>query len=132
MSLSNLNFENISKTDLLTQISTGVPEGILVDYKREMYGPRDNDIKEFLKDVSSFANTSGGHLIIGIDEDGGVPIAITPLSGDSDQDLQRLENLARDGIEPRISGLRMGSVAVEGGYVIVLRIPKSWSPPHRV
>ena len=132
MALSNINFEDIAETILSEQVTTGIPEGILIDYKREMYGKKDDDVKEFLKDVSSFANTSGGHLIIGIDEAGGIPTEITPLSGDADQDLQRLENLARDGIEPRISGLRMRAVAVNGGYVVVVRIPKSWSPPHRV
>jgi len=133
MSLSNLNFENISESDLVEQISAGVPEGVLVDYKRDMYGRSDADAKEFLKDVSSFANTSGGHLIIGLDETAGIPSAIAALNGDSDQDLQRLENLARDGIEPRISGLRMRALSISGGgYVIILRVPKSWAPPHRV
>src|ERR1700722_364379 len=133
MSLSNLNFENISESELIKQISAGVPEGVFVDYKRDMYGRSDADAKEFLKDVSSFANTSGGHLIIGLDEIAGVPSEITSLKGDSDEDLQRLENLARDGIEPRISGLRMRAVPIgNGGYVIVLRVPKSWTPPHRV
>src|SRR5579871_5907272 len=107
MPLSNLNFEAISEPDLVGQISAGVPEGILIDYKREQYGRSDADVKEFLKDISSFANTSGGHLIIGIDETGGVPTKIIALNDDPDQDLQRLESLARDGIEPRISGLRM-------------------------
>jgi hypothetical protein len=132
MSLSSLNFDGISETDLVEQISAGVPEGILVDYKREMYGRSDIDVKEFLKDVSSFANTAGGHLIIGVDEVGGTPTGISPLTGDADQDLQRLENLARDGVEPRISGLRMRSLPVSGGHAIILRIPKSWNPPHRV
>jgi hypothetical protein len=133
MSLSNLNFEDISESDLSKQISAGVPEGVLVDYKRDMYGRNDSDAKEFLKDVSSFANTSGGHLIIGLDEVAGLPTIITPLNGDPDQDLQRLENLARDGIEPRISGLRMRALPISGGgYAIVLRIPRSWFPPHRV
>jgi len=133
MSLSNLNFETISESDLIEQISAGVPEGILVDYKREAYGRSDADIKEILKDISSFANTSGGHLIIGIDESGGVPTKITALSNDPDQDLQRLESLARDGIEPRISGLRIKALPISsGGYVIVVRIPRSWNPPHRV
>jgi hypothetical protein len=95
MSLSNLNFENISESDLLKHVSAGVPEGIFIDYKRDMYGRSDADAKEFLKDVSSFANTSGGHLIIGLDEVAGIPTSITALKGDSDQDLQRLENLAR-------------------------------------
>ncbi|WGR92055.1 hypothetical protein MTX20_28015 [Bradyrhizobium sp. ISRA435] len=68
-----------------------------------------------------------------MDEAAGIATAITPLSGDPDQDLQRLENLARDGIEPRISGLRMRALPISsGGYVVVLRIPKSWTPPHRV
>ncbi len=98
-----------------------------------MYGGTDAETKEFLKDVSSFANTAGGHLIIGLDETGGVPTKISPLSEDPDKDLQRLENLARDGIEPRIAGLRMKSIQLgAGGHVILLRIPKSWNPPHRV
>jgi Schlafen, AlbA_2 len=112
MALSSISFEDISERDLLDQIQTGVPEGVLLDYKRETYGGGDADVKEFLKDVSSFANTAGGHLIIGIDETGGVPTAISALDGDSDKELQRLENLARDGIEPRIVGLRMRAVPI--------------------
>jgi Schlafen, AlbA_2 len=132
MALSNINFESISESDLAEHISAGVPEGVLVDYKREMYGRSDADAKEFLKDVSSFANTAGGHLIIGVAEAAGIPTGISALHGDPDQDRQRLENLARDGIEPRISGLRMRTLPVNGGYVLILRIPKSWNPPHRV
>lgn len=133
MSLSNITFEDISEQHLLDQIQAGVPEGVLVDYKRDNYGRADADVREFLKDVSSFANTAGGHLIIGMDETAGIPTALTPLSGDSDQDLQRLESLARDGIEPRVIGLRMKAVPItSGGFVIILRVPRSWNPPHRV
>lgn len=114
-------------------VTTGVPEGVLIDYKKDMYGRSDADIKEFLKDISSFANTSGDHLVIGIDESGGIPTGISPITGDPDQDLQGLENLARDGIEPRISGLRIRAIRFSGGgYVIALRAPRSWNPPHRV
>jgi Schlafen, AlbA_2 len=133
MSLSNISFDDISERDLLDQIQAGVPEGLLVDYKRNAYGRADADVREFLKDLSSFANSAGGHLIIGMDEGSGIPTAIAPLTGlDSDQELQRLENLARDGLEPRVVGLRMKAVPVTGGFVIILRIPKSWNPPHRV
>jgi predicted HTH transcriptional regulator len=134
MSLSSISFDDISERDLRDQIQAGVPEGILVDYKRDLYGRSDADVKEFLKDVSSFANTAGSHLIIGIDEAAGVPTAIAALSGiNPDQELQHLESLARDGLEPRVVGLRMKAVPISsGGFVIVLRIPKSWNPPHRV
>src|SRR5258708_33933805 len=117
MALSNIDFEGISEPDLIEQISAGVPEGVLIDYKREMYGRTDADAKEFLKDVSSFANTAGGHLIVGVDEAAGIPTRITPLQGDFGQDLQRLENLSQVGIEPRISGLRIRSLPItDDGY----------------
>jgi len=133
MALSNIGFDEISESDLQEQVTAGVPEGVLIDYKRDMYGRADADKREFLKDISSFANSSGGHLIIGIDESGGVPTTIVALTGNPDDDLQRLENLARSGLEPRIVGLRIKSVPVgAGGHVLVLRIPKSWNPPHRV
>ncbi len=89
MSLSNINFDNLSEQNLLDQIAAGVPEGVLLDYKKELYGGGDSDVKEFLKDVSSFANTAGGHLVIGVDEAAGVPTGISPLTGNPDQDLSK-------------------------------------------
>lgn len=134
MALSNISFEDLSERDLMELVATGVPEGMLIDYKREPYGRSDADVKEFLKDVSSFANTAGGHLIIGMDESSGVPTGTIPLTGiDPDQELLRLESLSRDGIEPRIIGLRMKAITLAGGgAVIVVRVPRSWNPPHRV
>ena len=115
-------------------MSTGVPEGVLIEYKRTTYGGSDADVKEYLKDVSSFANTHGGDLVIGIEEKGGLAKKVVGLTGvDPDKELQRLDSLARDGIEPRIVGIRMKAVSVSGaGVAFVIRIPKSWNPPHRV
>ncbi|MDH2355886.1 ATP-binding protein, partial [Bradyrhizobium sp. SSUT112] len=132
MTVANIDLGGLSEQDLLNQIAAGVPEGVLVDYKRSTYGRTDNDVKEFLKDISSFANTSGGHLIIGVDEKDGIPTQIVPVVGSVDQELQRLENLARDGLEPRIPGIQMRAVPVTGGSVFVIHVPKSWNPPHRV
>src|SRR4051812_46354373 len=101
MALSTLAFDQIGEAHLQALVDAGVPEGVLLEYKRESYGRADADVKEFLKDVSSLANTSGGHLIIGMDEVGGVATALVPLQGiDPDKERQRLENLARDGLEP--------------------------------
>jgi hypothetical protein len=133
MSISRANFDQISETDLQGLVDTGVPEGILVEYKICSYGRADSDVKEFLKDASSFANTPGGHLIIGMDEVESVPTRIVPLVGlDADKEKQRLENLLRDGITPRIAGIHIRAVPVSGGSVLVLRIPRSWNAPHQV
>jgi predicted HTH transcriptional regulator len=87
-----------------------------------------------LKDVSSFANTHGGDLVIGIEEKGGLARKVPGVAGvNPDTELQRLESLARDGIEPRIVGLQMKAVSVTGGGIVfVIRVPRSWNPPHRV
>ena len=134
MSLGNLNFDDISVNDLNELINVGVPEGLNIDYKRDLYGNSDNDKKELLKDISSFANSFGGHLIIGIEEANGIPIEISGLQNiNPDTEIQRIENLTRDGIEPRITGLKIKSIQLDSGnHVLVIRIPRSWNPPHRV
>ena len=134
MALGNLNFDEISLDDLEELIKTGIPEGLNIEYKRDLYGNSDNDKREALKDISSFGNSFGGHLIIGMTDIDGIPKELTGLQNDiPDIAIQRLENLARDGIEPRITGIRMKSISIDSGrYVIVIRIPRSWNPPHRV
>jgi Putative DNA-binding domain len=134
VALLNVSFDAVSEAHLRDLVSTGVPEGVLIEYKRTTYGGSDADVKEYLKDVSSFANTHGGDLVIGIEEKGGIAKKVVGLTEvDPDKELQRLGSLAQDGIEPRIVGVRMKPVLVSGGgVVIVIRVPKSWNPPHRV
>lgn len=133
MSIDRLDFEAVTEADLEDLVQAGVSEGLTMEYKREFYGKRDADKKEALKDITSFANSHGGHLIIGISETGGVPKELVPLQEiDADASIARLEALVRDGIEPRIIGLRIRAINVRDGTVLVLRIPRSWRPPHRV
>lgn len=127
------NFDNIDQETIQGLVDAGATESIHLDFKRDTYGNTDKDKKEFLKDVSSFANSLGGHLLIGIDEEDGAASVVTPLVGmDVDQELLRLENITRTGIEPNIVGLRMKRVQVEGGDVLVIHVPRSYNPPHRV
>jgi hypothetical protein len=133
MPLTRINFFELSEEDLLDEIAASVPEGMHVDYKRDTYGRADNDVREFLKDVSSFANTTGGHLVIGMEAVKGIPTALKGLSINTDDELLRFENLLNSAIEPRVFGIQMLPIPVSsGGVAIVIRIPQSWRPPHRV
>jgi hypothetical protein len=86
-----------------------------------------------LADVSSFANTAGGDLVIGVAEAGGIPNLIVPFTGNADDECCRLAGIARTGLEPRIRNLQTKAIAMaEGGVVIIVRVPRSYVPPHRV
>ena len=133
MSITRAAFDEIVEADFDKLVESAVREGLLIEFKRDMYGGADDEKREFLKDVSSFANSSGGHLIIGMTEAEGIAVAKSPIEGDSDQHLLRLESLVQSVLEPRIVGIRMRAVpAAAGGHIFVLRVPKSWNPPHRV
>jgi len=124
----------VNETDLLNLIADGELEGKAIDYKRDRVGKTDTDKKEFLYDISSFANTQGGHLIFGMDEEGGAPTKLVGISDiNPDEEILRLEGMARDGIRPPIVGLQTAAVTLaNGNTAIVMRIHKSWNPPHQV
>ena len=68
MTLGRSNFDEVSEADLRDLIQAQTPEGLTVDYKRDAYAPGDAENKEALKDLTSFANSAGGHLVIGMNE----------------------------------------------------------------
>jgi hypothetical protein len=101
-------------------------------------GTSDNDRREYLNDISSFANAGGGYLLFGVTEnrtgDQGIPESAKGLSDiNADEAIRRLESLARDGIEPRIPGVRVLPIyGFPDGPAILVYIPKSWAAPHMV
>ena len=126
------NFDDIDAQTIESLIYAG-SESIHLEFKRETYGKSDKDKKELLKDVSAFANALGGHLIIGINEENGIASNFYPLKKtDVDSELRRLETIIRVGVEPKIIGLRIKSVEVTDGSIILIHVPKSFNPPHRV
>lgn len=125
--------EKISFADIDRFVQEKWPEGKTVDYKRDIYGSRDDDKKELLKDVSSFANTLGGDIIIGVDEDKGVPIGIPGVTvPDADKEKLRLEGIIRQGLEPRIEFGIHHVPTPSGTSVIIIRVKESFLIPHRV
>ena len=134
MSLSNKSVNSITEADLLALISDKEAEGKTIDYKRTLPGKKDDDRREFLYDVSSFANTLGGHLVFGMDEADGFPTKLLGLAGvNPDEEIGRLEQMSRDGIRPPIAGLHTCAIGLpDGSHAIVMRVPKSWNQPHQV
>jgi hypothetical protein len=133
-------FDRIEKGDIESLVAGEVREGRTIDYKQGRVGDKDSDRKEFLADVSSFANASGGDLLFGVEErreggkQTGIPEAVPGLAGIvADAEILRLENMLRDGIKPRLPGVRIRAVGgFSAGPVLVLRVPRSFAAPHMV
>jgi len=135
MFIINKPIAQITSSDFQWLIDNQVPEGKHVDFKKETYGGKPEDKKEFLKDISSFANTDGGDLIIGMEAEKGTGVArkICAINVNPDEEILRLEGIARTGLDPRIPTPEIREFDVNGtGYIFIVRIRKSWFSPHRV
>ena len=126
--------DKLTEQDLLALISAGTAEGKSIEYKQALPGNSDEEKREFLADVTSFANASGGHIVFGMKEDQGLAKEMCGLGPvDPDAEILRLENIARGSVDPRIPGLGSHGVPLGiGGHAIVMRIPASWQAPHRI
>lgn len=134
MPLSRIPLAQVDQARLQNLLDDAVSEGRRIEYKSSI-GRRDEDRREFLADISSFANAAGGDLLVGISETNGTPNGISGIPvGELDAETLRLENMIRDGIEPRISGVAVHPVAIadRSTAVLIIRIPRSWSGPHMV
>jgi hypothetical protein len=122
----------ITEKDLEELKIQEVPEDSQIDYKREL--PKKHS--DLAPDIVAFANTSGGYLLIGIEEGTGdkkgIPINICGISIKSKDEVRlSLENAMRDSIEPHVSGMEIEFINVDTDKVVIaIRIPQSWARPH--
>jgi len=136
-----IHFEDIGPDDILRLLDDKISERKVLEYKQSLSIGPDSERAEFLADVSSFANASGGDIIFGIseerDEDGqptGTPKRIVPLQlQNAASEIARIEQIIQSGIEPRIPVVQAKIIEIsERGFVLVIRVVKSWIAPHMV
>jgi hypothetical protein len=132
MALLHIPLLQINEGRLNALISGGAPESRYIEYKRQTYGNAHSEYSEFLADISSFANTAGGDVVIGMDARDGIPTTVHPLTIPMDAEILRLEQVARGGLQPRLVNIEFHAVAVSGGSILIIRVPRSFTPPHRV
>lgn len=135
MLLMGKQLSDVNKPELDELVENKVLEGKQIDYKSRLHPPGPDGAKmEFLKDVSSFANAAGGHIIYGIEEKKGVPLSVCGIQvKDKEREWSRLESSIRTGIDPRIPGILPHWVDLgEENVVLIIQIPRSWASPHRV
>ena len=140
MSLMHRDIAALSEDDLNGLITDSVREEKSIEYKEELPGGTDDEKREFLSDVSSFANASGGDLFYGVREKRdakgnatGEPERLKPLTINVDAESLRLQEFVQSSIAPRIPGILLKAIPIKaGGHILLLRTPKSWLGLHMV
>lgn len=126
---------NIS-IDLFKQaVEHSVEETGDLDWKRVAYDSRKPRWdEEAAKDIAAMANSGGGWIVFGIEEDGdkNTASAIVPISWTA-TDQQRILKAAYAKIGPPVVGLEFHEVPCDnegGGSVVVMRVPDYADAPH--
>lgn len=132
--------EKIELAIVQNLIENEIAESRTLDYKRQLSLDSAPDKKEFLKDVSAFANSAGGDIIYGVEEkkdakgnNTGLPGNIVPMLGiNTDKLNQQISSVILNGISPRIRFAVKEIQVLDGGILILLRIFESFQQPHMV
>jgi ATP-dependent DNA helicase RecG len=95
------------------------PESKTLEFKRDLSSPR-----SVLRTLVAFANSAGGHLILGVADDRKIIGVDNPLDEE-----ERLSNLIADSISPRlVPSIEM--ITVEGKTLLVVEVFLSGMRPH--
>ena len=133
MALTHIPLDQITDAHLFALINAGAAKSLHIEYKRELSDGNGDARREFLADISGrlcqFSRRRPGY------RHGRVRKVCRPSSARLPETLTprrcALEQMARDGLAPRLANLRIVAVPLsQGGCVIVLRIPKSYNPRH--
>ena len=95
-------------------------ESETLDFKRELPLRRDKQRKELAKDICCFANTSGGFIIIGVEDTTKNRIGIPPGT----LDVKQIMKIGRDRIVPPVHKIKAEEVEHEGltyGFISIER-----------
>jgi len=108
-------------------------ESIVLEFKRQL-GTARGDKKEIAKDITAMANTAGGWIVYGIDEQPnsqGIKVAhaVVPLT-DADTG-QRIDDIVAESISPPVR-YRSKTIPYGAGACVVLRVERSTTALHMV
>ena len=128
------SLNNITWSDIEELVSENVEESQRLDFKSEMPGATHASRRAFLRDVCAMANSGGGDIVFGVDEQpAGIAGNIIPIASNQvDQDILRLQNLILSTIQPRPPVNIVPVNNGQGKAVLLLRVAVSLSGPHSV
>lgn len=126
----------IKLEDIKLLVDNKIPESQILDYKRDNY----TDSGELAKDISAFANTNGGYLILGVSEEiknkkpTGIPREIVGIQEDPNL-VKRLCDMIINSVspQPHVNFSKLIDVQDKDERLsLVIHVPKSFDSLHMV
>lgn len=117
-------------------IEAGLEETSDLDWKKDPYNPQKPAwFEEVAKDIAAMANSGGGWIVFGVEEDGknNGASSINPVQW-SAADEQRILQMAYGKIGPPVTGIEFFKIPCgekpDEGYIVLMHIPDSADAPH--
>lgn len=130
------SIRELTLEDLNSLAESGVMENLQLDFKAKLPNlGNDQGKRELVKDITAFANTNGGTILYGVDEDeeDGSAIITGVECSDVDGLKRHISNIIQGNTDPVLVGYEIEAIRLkEGKYVIGIDVPKSWNAPHAV
>lgn len=120
-------------THIRSLVTNAVPETFDLEFKSETYGRSDKAKRDLAGDVAALANTAGGLIVLGVDEDDQATATSTPEVDLSDDEKRRMQQIVASGVAPMPDFEILavpGGTAGRGFYLIA--VPRSPAAPHAV
>ena len=136
--MSLFDMKNITQHQLHDLIDNRIFENRELEYKDYSFTEgkiSDKQKDKFMKEIAAFANTNGGTIIIGMQEDENrLPIKLSGAGlsiKEFDNWLSSFRQLVLSRIRPHLHGIECVPVELsETNTAIVIYVPKSYTRPH--
>ncbi len=126
--------EEYSFSDVQSLIHNQIEESIHLDFKAgDALSKQPLKKKELSKDIASFANSDGGIIIYGLNEDNHVAKSFSFIDG-AEFNKEWLEQIINTTINRRIDGIVIHPIRKENDLsktIYIVKIPRSIDAPHQ-
>src|SRR6266851_2620965 len=115
-------------------VTNHVSEALDLDFKATLYGNADKDRRALATDVAALANTAGGLLVLGIEEDRQARAVAAPGVAVSDDEVRRVLQVVGSLVVPLpvFDPLPVPKPGEPGRGFLAVAVPRSPLAPHAV
>jgi hypothetical protein len=126
-----------TKADLQRLVDEGLEESLTLDYKASPALARSSDaINELCKDISAMANSDGGQVVYGIEEDKATRKPKRVDEGVTDPKITRewIIQILNSRVHQRMQGIRVNRIPFDDAgtaFGFVITVPQTQTGPHQ-